>query len=323
MPVKDAPWSCIEKVVRGFRSLASLPKKLTMSPLGRRHVDPPASHPPGPGALHRDTDRGDVRDGGLQRRLGPRDGPRVWQRAVQHGLAAVGESVAPAAAPPPSDGLFPFAYGFSLALSFGLVQRLAYATATVSLVQALASKPRPRAAARQRHAKQVRPVVRRQHRLAAHARLARAPGRRARRRDLRESRAVWKSPSSFDELDRRTLAMHRAFEWEEHFRFALCASSSGAPGRARRHGARDGAQVPRRRAAAVGCGAKYCRGPAASSTRAAPATRAAPPTTTDLCELELLHRDGQPAGAARLPRRREHLHRSASEVLRRCGRVRL
>ena len=27
MPVKDAPWSCFEKVVRGFRSLASLPKK--------------------------------------------------------------------------------------------------------------------------------------------------------------------------------------------------------------------------------------------------------------------------------------------------------
>ena len=134
IPVKDAPWSCFEKVVRGFRSLASLPKKphyvllsdddTWIHPSRILQDLAPFSATPtevmyGMVAFNAGWDRETAREFGNG--LYNTDSPRLvrsWRRQQRRR---------------PVDGPFPFAYGFSLALSFGLVQRLAYATATVAL----------------------------------------------------------------------------------------------------------------------------------------------------------------------------------------------
>ena len=194
--------------------------------------------------------------------------PASLATGLQCGLAAIGALLAPAAAPPPRRRAIPVFLRLFLALSFGLVQRClrhrnggAGAGARVEAAAARAAAGQTRAA--------VRPVCDGSIGwLLTHGSLALPAVALV---DVtHEPRAVVEEP-----LPRRarprTLAMHRAFEWEEHFRFAPAprrAPRPDAPGGRKR----DGAQVPRRPRRGGGLRRDGLPRPCAAS-RAAPATR--------------------------------------------------
>ena len=226
---------------------------------------------------------------------------RVWQRALQHGLAAIGALLAGSSAAAPSTGHSVCLRLFPRALVRAASPRR---NGGVGAGVCVCVAARARGAAATRAASAYPSCDGSIGWLLTHG--ARAPGRRARRRDLREPRAVVEEPLFL----RRARPSHLGNARSGRSTFASPsaprrAPRPDAPGGRARDASSAAAAAPRRWAGAMGCA-----GPAGLPlSRRRPRRGLRRLLQPDLRELELLHRDGQPAGAARAFVRREHLHR--------------
>ncbi len=159
------------------------------------------------------------------------------------------------------DGPFPFLYGFAMVLSASLARRVADSEAVARMLHEISATPRPRIRANVDKPGGCDPAGDAALSYAIAHLLPRAHQRPVVLVDVQYANRVqpYLGPPSLVELRTRTAIVHRAYTWEDHFRWSLCESAhperSAQPDRATVLRCRGEAGV-----AAEGCGRMGCKG---------------------------------------------------------------